>query len=496
MPFTSKITSAASGWKEKAWFKNISRRKYILAILALLVVAPAGILVYRSLSQASSQSEVAVSSLQTATVQQGDLILYASGTGMLTASRQASLAFKTGGQVTTVLVEVGDVVEAGDLLAQVDDTDVQIKYEQAKRSLAELTSPSSVAAAQKAIAQAQIDLDSSTSTLGYLISPWVLHCEKDVTQAEQLVRDAETKVQSSPSDADVQKQLDDAKIVLEAANKRLTGAWAYYEQVYLKKYFSHYKVGGSYYISAPTDAEILAARASVAQAQASLEESQDLYAALTGGEVPEDATGADLLTLEKAKLAVESAKSTLDGTRIYAPIPGTIMSLDTFVGDTVENNSTVMTIADLGELYLETYLDETDWNKVAVGKQADVVFDALPDKDFTGEVTQVDRELYTSGNSSMIRSLVSLNSTFSEINLPLGSGAAVEVLGGESQNTLLIPVEALHKAGTDKYAVFVVQNGKIRLRLVEVGLQDILYIEIKSGLQAGDVVTTGITETR
>jgi HlyD family secretion protein len=41
----------------------------------------------------------------------------------------------------------------------------------------------------------------------------------------------------------------------------------------------------------------------------------------------------------------------------------------------------------------------------------------------------------------------------------------------------------------------VMQNGSPRLQVVEVGLQDITYAEIKSGLNAGDVVTTGIVET-
>ena len=45
----------------------------------------------------------------------------------------------------------------------------------------------------------------------------------------------------------------------------------------------------------------------------------------------------------------------------------------------------------------------------------------------------------------------------------------------------------------DRYAVFVSANGKLRLHLIDVGLQDATYAEVKSGLQVGDVVTTGIT---
>jgi hypothetical protein len=53
----------------------------------------------------------------------------------------------------------------------------------------------------------------------------------------------------------------------------------------------------------------------------------------------------------------------------------------------------------------------------------------------------------------------------------------------------------LHPAG-DQFTVFVMENGKPVLHVVEVGIQDQVSAEIKSGLQAGDVVTTGITASK
>ena len=61
---------------------------------------------------------------------------------------------------------------------------------------------------------------------------------------------------------------------------------------------------------------------------------------------------------------------------------------------------------------------------------------------------------------------------------------------------VMIPVEALHQIEDGRYTVFVMENGTPKLRLVEVGLQDITYAEIKSGLEAGEIVTTGIVETQ
>jgi len=61
---------------------------------------------------------------------------------------------------------------------------------------------------------------------------------------------------------------------------------------------------------------------------------------------------------------------------------------------------------------------------------------------------------------------------------------------------VLVPIEALHEFGEGKYALFVMENGKLRLRVVEVGLQDLTKAEIISGLNAGDLVSTGVVKTR
>ena len=80
--------------------------------------------------------------------------------------------------------------------------------------------------------------------------------------------------------------------------------------------------------------------------------------------------------------------------------------------------------------------------------------------------------------------------------LPVGLNATVEVIGGRSLNALLVPVEALREISTGQYAVFVMENGQPKLRMVEVGLIDFTFAEIVSGLEAGETVTTGIVETQ
>jgi multidrug efflux pump subunit AcrA (membrane-fusion protein) len=74
--------------------------------------------------------------------------------------------------------------------------------------------------------------------------------------------------------------------------------------------------------------------------------------------------------------------------------------------------------------------------------------------------------------------------------------ADVEIISAEARDALLVPISALRELGPDQYAVFVVQpDGELLLRPVRVGLQDYVNAEILSGLELGEVVSTGVEES-
>lgn len=476
-------------------FARFGKRTWWI-ILAFFVLTVGGGVTYYQVNSASAQTE-STETLQTSIARKGDLTIYASGTGNLTALDEVDLGFKTSGQVSQIDVSVGDLVKAGDVLAVIDGASTQVKYTQAKRTLLELTSPSAVAAAEQAIADAETEVNTSISQLAYLISPEVYYWETEVDKAKVELEEAKAAFEKSPKDTDLKAALEKKEAYLDYAQDKLTGNWYFYDHEYLRNTFTTWdRSTNTKYIDAPTDADIKSARAALSEARASLLEAQYLYAALTGEEIPEDATGSGLSELEQAKLDLESAQVDLDGTKITTPINGTVMSIDMSIGDTVSTTA-VITVADLSQQYLEVFLDESDWTNVQVGYKTEVTFDILPDTIFTGEVTQVDPGLYTENNSSVVRTIVKLtDEDESRFNLPLGTSAAVDIIGGEADDAILIPIEALHETTPGNYAVFVMKNGEPRLQTVDIGIQDLTYVEIKSGLKQGDVVTTGIAETQ
>lgn len=496
---------------EPKW-KKMKLTKKTSWILGGAFIILAALIAYSYYTNVQASAQTAVESeLQTATVRQGDLVIFANGTGTLISNSDANFGFGTGGQVTQVFVTVGDQVEAGQVLAELNNTSAQLNYEQAKRALAELTSPAAIATAKQNLALAEDTLATEKVGLEYLISPSVLTWEERTVGAQEALIAAQA-ANSTNSTAETQQKLKDAELALKLAEANLRSAQAAYDS-YVKEHFTETETNpftgeerAVYYIDeetgkrytvvyAPTKAEIDAARASYELAKASLAEAKDYLAALNGEEIPATATGSALAELQNTKDALAEAQNSLTDIQLIAPISGTVMSLDFGVGDIVSGSLAVATISDLSQPYLEVFLDESDWANILVSYEAEITFDILPERIFTGTVVQVDPGLYTESGTSVVRALVQLENAGTALNLPLGTSAAVDVIGGRAENVVLVPIEALHETSPGEYAVFVLEDGEPRLRVVEVGIKDLLFAEVKSGLQAGEVVTTGITET-
>ena len=123
--------------------KNRRATRIVLVILGLLVIAGGGYFIYRQfIYQAPVQA--ASETLQTTTAKRGDLELTASGSGSYVAAATASIGFSTSGQIVELNARVGDKVEKGQVIAKLDSTSAQIAYDQANRTLQNLTSPAAI----------------------------------------------------------------------------------------------------------------------------------------------------------------------------------------------------------------------------------------------------------------------------------------------------------------------------------------------------------------
>jgi RND family efflux transporter MFP subunit len=466
--------------------------KTILAggVLAILIIA--GMIGYLLFVY---QAEVVEdkNTLQTTLVRRGDLTISASGTGSLSVSEEVELSFTSSGNVLGLYIKAGDRVKAGDLLAEIDKAEAQSEYDSAKRSYMELTSPVAVASALDTLAQAQKNYTDAVYQLEYLISPDVMYWELKIAEAEESLAIVKSQASANPSDEQAKKQVEDTEKYLLYAAELLKEAHVLYDNEYAFENFVRRDGEGHRYLAIPSELDIHQARLAVEDAEKALMEARTFYEALAGGVFPEDTDIPELLAIKTAQRTLGEAQAKLDGTRIFSPISGTVISVDMALGDQVDTD-VVITLADLSQAYLEFYMDESDWDKTAIGAPTEIVFDSLPDTIFTGTISTVDSELYTSGMSTAVHGTVTLTSSFNEINLPIGASASVEVISVDLKNILLVPIEALHETSFGGYAVYLVTDNGVQEQSIEIGAKNELYVEVKFGLTEGDVVAIGIAE--
>ena len=225
-------------------------------------------------------------------------------------------------------------------------------------------------------------------------------------------------------------------------------------------------------------------------AEAQLAEVQAEWERLINGPDQDEIVLAETqLAKAEAKLAtVQAGELVLD---LVAPMDGTVLTIGAEVGDRI-SNETILTLADLSQPSLEVYLDEIDSANVHVGDRTEVIFDAIPEVIFSGQVVEIDPGLSRIGNTQGLRVVVVLDPLPNElIKLHLGLNAAAEIITGEASNAVLVTVEALEQKNDGSYIVYVINGETIEQRPVQVGLMDATTAEIVAGLQPSEQVAIG-----
>lgn len=189
----------------------------------------------------------------------------------------------------------------------------------------------------------------------------------------------------------------------------------------------------------------------------------------------------------------------LEQTSIKAPISGTIVSKNVSVGEIVAGplgggNFSVPTpmaeIADLSDLEVHADVDEVDISKVYVGQEVVITVDAYPDKTFKGIVREI-ASMTMSRRDVGITYRVKVHITNPEKILKLGMTANLDFLLENREQILTVPKSAVLVQGEKQFA-FKVRNQKVFKREVETGMEGEEFIEITSGLEAGENVIVAI----
>jgi HlyD family secretion protein len=448
------------------------RRRYI--VIGLVVVIVVGLLGLRSCGQ--SQAAASLDSLQTEEVIMGSLTASVGATGTVQANQAAVLTYQSSGIVDYVDVEVGDLVERGEVLSELQQTSLPANvilaegdYVAALRALDDLLSSSQAqAAAQLALAEAQDALEdaeylrsvrqegyrASSDTLAAARANLVL-AQEEVNRAQADFERFENRPEDNPGRALALSNLIAARKKRDSIQREL-----------------------NWYTGHPSETEQAILDANVALAEAQLAD------AIRDWERVKDGPNTDDVAAAEARVA--AAESTLKTSRIEAPFAGTIMYVDIKPGDQVSPGTAAFGLADISRLLVDVEISEVDINRIEVGQPVILNFDAVLDQEYVGEVTAIGLGgLVTQG---VVNFQVSVELTDFDDRIKPGMTAAVNIVVEQIDDVLLVPNRAVRVVDGER-TIFLLDDEGLRPVTIELGASSDTHSQVMNGeLEEGDLV--------
>jgi HlyD family secretion protein len=346
-------------------------KKYLYLFLTILILpVQASCSGINIVGTSTSQPEAPTFALESDTV---------SSSAEVVPAKWINLSFTISGKELQILVEVGDRVEKGQLLAQLDDADAQDRLIEAKESLSEMTSPEAIANAQLAISIADTNQYNAQLSYNNTVN-WNDPSRIQDYNADYII--AKDNLDKAQENYNNTRKVGSADTAEEAR--------AYNQLSDAQKAYDIAKGNYDSYSQSPSQRQIDEAKAKLDLAKARLVNAKNYLAAITGGEVPEDASGSELQQFRQAQRNVKEAEKALADTKLYSPFSGSIVEINGHDGENFTPGNPLVVLADFTTLQVLTKdMGEVDTGRIHVGDTAKVSFDALPNIDVTGKVTQI-----------------------------------------------------------------------------------------------------------
>lgn len=390
------------------------RRRWIWAIVMLVVVCGAffGI-------KAAFKPNHQIDPSKLAKIERGDIARSVVATGKIQPRSKVEVKSKASGIVKKLMVDYGEFVRQGQVLAELDKEELQAQVREAKAILL----------------AAQAAEESSLATF-----------ERNKVEAEgpdlPFLKMAMDRARKLHSDGLI------AKSLLEDAEK------AY--QLALNKQMAAMRN------LAVARADMTRAKAQVAQARA----------------------------------ALERAEENLSYSTIVSPMDGLVLSRNVEVGDAVSSilvlgsqATLVMTLGDVGDVYVLGKVDQADIGRVYMGQRARIVVESFKDRKFDGQVTKISPLGVEKDNVTTFEVRVSIRNPGGELKANMSANA--EIILEEKHNVLLVPESAIVYNKDRKPSIEIpapeTKTGRSKVP-VQLGISNGVKTELVAGLKEGQQV--------
>ena len=290
----------------------------------------------------------------------------------------SAVAAKTTGRLLEIRVREGDEVKAGDVIAILDDEQIQARHEQAASALVAAEAKTSAAKAQVAVLQQQL----KESELSEDQSKGDAHgrvdqAEADLTAAQADLAQQEASYKLALFDKDAYTRLAATGAVSERQGK-LAGSTADQQEAAVTA--AKRRVEAS-------QGALMTARANLAN--------PGIREAQVGGVkqrlIQQQAeVASSVASAERARYELAEAEANRQDLTVRAPFSGTVITRAAEPGEVVTTGTAIITLLDLNKVYLRGFIPEGQIGKVRLGQRAHVYLDSSPHQPLDATVTRID----------------------------------------------------------------------------------------------------------
>jgi HlyD family secretion protein len=319
---------------------------------------------------------------------------------------ETDIGAKTGGRVTAILVREGDRVQVGQVVAQIEDLEVNeqlnaaaaqvnsVKQEAAQAQLDVSVADSRIQEATANLQQSKGDSQGRVEQANSLVAvarAQLAQAQAQVGEAQAQIRQAQSELQLAQKDRDRYSQL----VTAGAVNRQL------FDQAQSKADTAQAKLDSARAILAARNAAVKTATDQLTAAKGSLTQNQStqLNPAIRSSQL---AAFQQQKQQAYAKLAAAQAKiqnaiasqqqiqNRLDSFKVKSPINGVVQSRSIEPGAVVATGKTLLTVIDPKSVYLRAYVPEGDLSKIHVGQSARVLLDTDSKQAIRGKIGSID----------------------------------------------------------------------------------------------------------
>ncbi len=335
----------------------------------------------------------------------------------------AQLSFKIPGRLAQRLVEEGDDIKKGQVIARLDSADQELMVAQAQANLAyakSVLAELEAGSREQEIRQAKAAVEQAKSTL------------------EELERGSRPQEVASAKDALSQAQAEAERLATD--RKR-------YEELFAKGAVSEQQydaartaavVAKEQYESAQQSLDLVVEgprKERIQQARAALQQAEERYALVQEGPRKESIDQARA-KVSVAEESLRQANQQLAYTELVAPFAGVVLSKSAEPGEYLNPGTPVVTAGEMDRVWLRAYVNETDLGRIALGQTAEVTTDSYPDKTYEGrigfiaseaEFTPKTVQTYEERVKLMYRIKIDLDNPNHELKLGMPADAHIDV---------------------------------------------------------------------